>query len=225
MRSLLFFCVCVATISCKKDPTPDAPTTVVMPPVNNDTKNTVSGVVVNENGAIVAGAMVVVGTKSTLSDATGKFAISNVTAVDNRLVAVATKTGYFKQTVAALPSALGNAYFSILLATRATPAATVTNSGGSSSDGVTNIVFPAAAFVVASSNAPYAGMVKVFMQTLDPTLSSFMRMMPGPHVSCNITRIDAVGGFIEGTFQGTFMELTNNTNKVISGSFRVPRTN
>src|SRR6186997_1544671 len=92
---ILTLIVAIFVISCKKDVTDNTPVNE-LPDLVSKVNSSVSGFVTDEANAAIAGAMVLVGTQTIITDDYGFFEIKNVDVVKTAAVVTVTKSGYFK---------------------------------------------------------------------------------------------------------------------------------
>ena len=177
MTAVLFFASCQ-----KITDIIETPTAPVVTPTDLTTKvsSSVSGFVTDENELPVKNANVFVGTSTTLTDKYGYFEIRNVQVVQNAAMVTIAKTGYFKGIKTYIATAGKSAFFRIKLIAKVTGGTVNAATGGTVTvAGNLNILFPASAFVNASTNASYTGTVNVAAFKIDPTSADLPRIMPG----------------------------------------------
>ena len=175
--AVLFFASCQKTIDIIETPT--AP---VVTPTDLTTKvsSSVSGFVTDENELPVKNANVFVSTSTTITDKYGYFEIRDVQVVQNAAIVTIAKTGYFNGIKTYIATAGKSAFFRIKLITKVTGGTLNAATGGTVTlAGNLSILFPASAFVNASTNASYTGTVNVAAFKIDPTSADLPRIMPG----------------------------------------------
>ncbi len=161
--------------------TPTPPVLTPTPPdLTTKVSSSVSGFVTDENELSVKNANVLVGTSTSITDKYGYFEIRNVQVVQNAAMVTIAKTGYFKGIKTYTATAGKSAFFRIKLITKIT-SGTVNGTTGGTVTLASNlaILFPANAFVNASTNAAYTGTVSVAAFKIDPTSADLPRIMPG----------------------------------------------
>lgn len=178
---LLPFIASVIIYGCKKDELPAVET----PGLNNNdlttrAKSSVSGFVTDENDLRVTGATVTAGSITTTTDQYGYFTISNADMIKNAAFVTITKAGYFNAVKTWVISENNPAFFRIKLIPKTTAGTVSGTAGGTVTiTGGVKIVFPAAAFVNASTGAAYSGTVTVKGQWLNPSAADLGNTMPG----------------------------------------------
>ncbi|QEH42976.1 carboxypeptidase-like regulatory domain-containing protein [Chitinophaga sp. XS-30] len=142
---------------------------------------TISGRITDDAAKPVAGAVVVAGDDSTITDVDGAFTISNVTLSREAAFVKVKKNGFFMGTKTFVISANKNNPVAIRLI-RKRLAGTISGSGGGTvmvpSQGGT-INFEANSIVDPVSNAAYTGAVAVSAFFIDPEAADFRDIMPG----------------------------------------------
>jgi len=173
---LLLFCTVIIFNSCKKNDNDDAAITQ-LPDINV----TIAGQVINENKQPVQGAAVTAYGTSTITDAFGLFVIKNITIGASRCLVQIKKAGYINQYYAFKPTKAGRTLFArpVLIAEDAAILITAATGGTVALTGGATVTFPANAFVIASSGAPYGGNVSVRLDCLNQNDSLYARKVPG----------------------------------------------
>lgn len=170
--------------SCQKEISytdPNIQDSVVNVSVDDGVKVTasVNGVITDENGDPVSGAIVKCGSQSVTTNTFGTFYFKNIAISKNNGSVVVNKSGYFKGFRNFLTSA-GKSHFLRIQLLRHDITATIPSSAGGTVDlgNGASIVFPANAFAY-SNGTLYSGNVKVFAKKMRPEESSFHLVMPG----------------------------------------------
>ncbi|MFT3910354.1 MAG: carboxypeptidase-like regulatory domain-containing protein [Ferruginibacter sp.] len=196
-RSLhpIIFLAIVTTVfffSCKKDmktepavidpvdtPAVNQPGNLFHIPAVSPVTGSVSGLVVDENNAVVNGAEVRLGTTVITTDARGLFNFPTTT-LDKYITTITVNMpGYFKGIRSFCANATRN-YVCIKLIPK-TLAGTV-NSSSTGSVGLSNgttLSFQANSMQVKATGAPYTGTVNVYVDYIDPTASDISARVPG----------------------------------------------
>lgn len=137
------------------------------------------GIVIDENGQLVAGAAVTSGTSTTTTDRYGLFRFNNINISKTNGYVRVVKQGYFTgtRTFIATAGRIHNVRIRLLPKTNTgtftgTTGGTITLAGGG------KLVMPANAVTDASGNA-YTGVVNVAMTWIDPTASNLPEIVPG----------------------------------------------
>jgi len=166
--------------SCKKD---DDGGSNPFPPSGNTLKTSVLGTIKDTDGLIVSGAIVKLGTYTTTTDVRGNFQFINADVPKDRMVIVASKTGFF-DCVRAKRTQSGEANYINLLMEEKPAAVNIAGVAGGvvNIPGGAKITFPANAFVDAAGNA-YTGTVKVFARHISPGDDNFEAIVPGGDLS------------------------------------------
>lgn len=142
---------------------------------------TISGRITDDAAKPIAGALVVAGDDSTITDVDGAFTISNVTLSREAAFVKVKKDGFFMGTKTFVISANKNNPVAIRLI-RKTLSGTISGTGGGTvmvpSEGGT-IEFEANSIVDPVSNAAYTGAVAVSAFFIDPEAADFRDIMPG----------------------------------------------
>jgi hypothetical protein len=170
LKALFFLCFSLLLTACGSDPT--APDTT-------STTTNISGRVLDENNQPVAGVAVTGHGASATTDAEGLYMLTNVSVPTDRCLVTCTKTGYFTQTRAAIPTVGGSTPIEVVMMS-ARVAATVSSSSPGTvtlSDGG-EIDLPANGFQRSSGGA-YTGQVRVLARRLNPDSPEFGRLFPG----------------------------------------------
>ncbi|MCY7292119.1 MAG: carboxypeptidase-like regulatory domain-containing protein [Ferruginibacter sp.] len=183
--AVLFFASCQKTVGIIETPTP--PLITLTADLTTKVSSSVSGFVTDENELPVKNANVVVGTSTTITDKYGYFEARNVQVVQNAAMVTIIKPGYFKGIKTYIATAGKSAFFRIKLITKVTSGTLNATTGGTVTLASNlSILFPAAAFVNASTNVAYTGTVKVAAFKIDPTSADLPRIMPGDLRGLNI---------------------------------------
>ncbi len=177
--AVLFFASCQKTTDIIETPTPPV-VNPIPPDLTTKVSSSVSGFVTDENELPVKNANVLVGTSTIITDKYGYFEIRNVQVVQNAAMVTVTKSGYFKGIKTYIATAGKSAFFRIKLIAKVT-SGTVSGATGGTITLASNlsILFPASAFINASTNAAYTGTVNVAAFKIDPTSADLPRIMPG----------------------------------------------
>ena len=167
---------------CKK--TEEQPPVVAGPitnPVDDATQVTasVTGVVLDENGAPLAAATVRCGNQSTTTNATGTFFFRNIQVSKNNASVSVTKSGYFKG-IRNFLAAAGKSHYTRIKLMRQTLTATISASAGGLVDlgNGASISFPANAFAY-PNGTPYTGNVQVYGKYINPQDPALHLIVPG----------------------------------------------
>ncbi len=148
-------------------------------PAPSPVNGTVSGLIVDENNAAVASAVVRCAGVTTNTDANGFFNISNVT-LDKYITTVSvTKAGYFKGYRSFSANASRN-YVNIKLIPKTLSGNITSSTGGTITlPNTTEIVFQSNSFVEKNTGIAYNGTVKVYASYIDPTRDDISTIIPG----------------------------------------------
>ena len=158
------------------DPIPSTPTVV------NDLPQiiaTVSGIVLDENNAPIASAIVTSGASTTTTNSNGMFIFQNISLSKENGSIRAVKAGYFKG-VRSFKTIAGKNHTIRLQLMQKVLSCTVNAAGGGTiiANGGATIIFPAGAFET-STGAAYTGIVNVFSRWINPTSSNLAFIIPG----------------------------------------------
>lgn len=185
------------------------------PPVKPDLSvkinTTVTGFIMDEAGNPVFGAQVAAGSKETISDEYGYFAIANTSLAKTAGFVKVSKTGFFAgyKTFAAKENEEAFVRIKMLAQTETGIVDAVSGGTVTTTDGG-KITLPAGGIVIASTNSAYTGTVKVSARLLDITaIDDFQLTIPG-----DSRGIDTSGHlkFIK-SYASIAVELTSNTGE------------
>lgn len=164
--------------ACRKDFTDVTITTDETPPIVL-IKSSVRGIVVDESGAVLSGAIVEVGGKKTVSGPKGRFHFQNITIEKEENLVTADQIGYFQGASQSGFSAEGSSFVEIRLLNKGTANSVSAPSGGSfTTNEAMKINIPPEALVFTNGD-PYYGNVEVYSRWLDPTAEDLGGIMPG----------------------------------------------
>jgi Carboxypeptidase regulatory-like domain len=143
-------------------------------------KASVEGLVTDESGLPVQGAVVVAGGTTIASDKNGYFRFSNISLVKNAGVVKVSKNGYFEGARTFVAIAGRKNFVRIQLIPKAVAGTFSAASGGTATlpNGL-KVTLPANGVVNAATNAAYSGSVTVYAAWLDPTAPKLSEFMPG----------------------------------------------
>ncbi len=177
---VLFFASCQKNSDLIETPTSPVVTNPTADLTTKVTAVVISGFVTDGNDIAVKDASVQIGTSTVLSDMYGYFEARNIQVVQNAAVVTVTKTGFFKGIKTFIAATNKSAFFRIKLIPKSI-AGTVNAATGGTVTLASNIsiLFPASAFVNASTNVAYTGTVNVTAFKIDPTSADLPRIMPG----------------------------------------------
>jgi hypothetical protein len=164
--------------ACKKTPNNNSNT----PTFTNTNKVTasVSGQIVDESGAAVAGAQVQLANNITISDIDGFFQFVNVECATNATLITATKTGNFPAYRTLHIAANKNHMCKLTMLAMDNPQSLNVSSGGTiSADGGAQITFSPNSLVVAGSSTPYTGTATIFAKTIKADDPDIANLTPG----------------------------------------------
>lgn len=174
--------VVVFITGCKpNDVIPVTPDPIVVVPVDDVTQvfANVSGIVLDESNAPVAGAVVTSGTATAVTNAIGMFSLVNISLSKNNGSVTVTKPGYFKGVRSFKTSAGKDHQVKIQLMQKLLSGTVNGATGGTiNSNGGAVINFPANAFVT-TAGAAYSGTVNVYSRWIDPTANNLPYIVPG----------------------------------------------
>ncbi len=176
----------------------------------NATTGVVSGTVYTPTKSGLSGVTVSIGTKTTVTDANGEFALSGITPGDEVKVDFA-KAGYVSNQKVVKVLKGKTVYTS---STMFVPATTTFSAvtGANIADGITVIEIPGNSFVDAQGN-PFIGNVISEMKYFDPTLPECLDAFPGDFVG---EQTDGTQTMIEsyGFLSANFFDAANPTQKL-----------
>jgi hypothetical protein len=140
---------------------------------------TISGTVLDEFDTPLAGVEVKTADQTVMTNSLGGFSFSNVQVPVNRFVVNATKSGYFRGSLADVPKANGTSNIKIYLVS-----AGVTETISASSGGIVQIASGTGVEIISNSvvnkdGSAYNGNVNVSVAYLDPTSENFANVIPG----------------------------------------------
>ncbi|GAA4342691.1 carboxypeptidase-like regulatory domain-containing protein [Flaviaesturariibacter amylovorans] len=152
------------------DPQPVLPTPITA---------TLSGNVVDENGAPASGVTVKVGGRTVSTDNRGYFRLTGAALDKNQSLVTAEKSGYFKAYRSfAATSGANQVMIKLLPRTVAGNVDAVAGGEASLANG-SKVALPAGGIVNAATGAAYTGSVKVYAAYIDPTAADFGGTVPG----------------------------------------------
>ena len=173
----------VIFISCQKEVSRDNPGTggssgTIINPV--PVTGSLTGKVVDNNNAAVAGAVVKAGSNTATTDSRGLFRFNNIQLDKYSSLVTVEKSGYFKAYRVFSATANNTNFVKLKLI----PKTLTGNIDAAAGGAVTlpdnsKITLPAASVVVRSTNQPYTGSVKVYAAVIDPTSTDIAQVVPG----------------------------------------------
>ena len=186
----------IFTLGCKREsvldnPVPTTPTIII---VNDLTQviATVSGIVLDENNAPIASAVVTSGGATTTTNSNGMFIFQNISLSKENGSVTVVKAGYFKGIRSFKTTTGKNHTVRLQLMQRVSSGTVNTAAGGTiTSNGGANIVFPANAFVT-STGAVYTGTVSVYSRWIDPTAANLPFIIPGDLRGVSTTGVENI---------------------------------
>lgn len=186
-------------------------TPAVKPDLSVKINTTVTGFIIDEAGNPVFGARVMAGTKETLSDEYGYFAIDNTSLAKAAGFVKVSKTGFFTGYKTFTTNGDKEAFVRIKMLTQNVTGTIDAASGGTvtTSDGG-KITLPAGGVIIASTNSAYNGTIKVSARLSDITaIDDFQLAIPG-----DFRGIDTAGHlkFIK-SYASIAVELTGNAGE------------
>lgn len=165
--------------SCNKDNTvidPQIPTFEI--PVKAVTSS-LTGIVVDENGAPIENATIEVGTTNKTTDENGVFIIKEITMNELGTLVKVNKSGYFLGAQMIKPKAGKAANVRVILLTKDIVGTVASANGGTLiANGDSKITLPANGIINAAGDL-YTGDVQVAAKWIDPTSKDLSAMMPG----------------------------------------------
>ncbi|MCX6148674.1 MAG: SUMF1/EgtB/PvdO family nonheme iron enzyme [Candidatus Kapabacteria bacterium] len=175
-------------------------------------KQTVYGRVIDENKKGILGADVTLHGKTTKTDEYGVFLFENADVPNDRLFAVAKKSGYFETTKAGTPNDSGLVQLQLLM-----PSRTLISTVQSSSSSTISLNDNAKVLLTANSynkadGTNYSGSVKVYAQYYSPSSDTFAEVFPGDALGVTTNGLDAYlysYGFINVELEGANGEQLN----------------
>ena len=146
---------------------------------------TLQGNIVDENNLPAAGATVLAGTISAITNDKGYFRMPQVLLDKKTSLVTVTKAGYFKG-IRSFAATRGTNQVNIKLIKKVIAGTFTAASGGTATlDNGATIVLPAGSVVLASSGADYTGNVKVFASYIDPLSADISQKVPGSFTGKN----------------------------------------
>lgn len=205
--TLIFF-------SCQKNISYDifVPDPIIPADLSTKVNSTITGFVTDENNAPVLNANVTAGNATTTTNRFGFFEIKNVQVVQTAAVVTVQQPGYFKGIKTYIATADKAVFFRIKLLPKTNAGTIAALLGGTvtTANGL-KITLPANAVVNATTNAAYAGPVKVAAKWIDPTSTELNAIMPG-----DLRGIDLNNGLkLLTTYGMAAVELTGNAGEVL----------
>lgn len=138
-----------------------------------------TGVVLDENGAPVSGALVKAGGQTVNTNARGNFRFDGIQLDKYSAVVKVEKAGYFLGIRTFSATANNTNFVRIKLIPKVEAGSFSATAGGSVTVGGSVITIPASAVVLKSNNQPYSGTVRVFAANIDPTQNDISLIVPG----------------------------------------------
>ncbi len=179
--NLLAFILSLFIFSCQREidnNLPDNEPGIVINPV--PVTGGLSGKIINENNAAVAGATVRAGSNVTTTDNRGLFNFSNIQMDKIASMVTVEKTGYFKgiRTFSASANAINFVKLKLI------PKTLIGNIDASTGGTVTlpdnsNITINPNSVVIKATNQAFSGSIKVFAASIDPTSADIAEIVPG----------------------------------------------
>ncbi|HPH84779.1 MAG TPA: carboxypeptidase-like regulatory domain-containing protein [Ferruginibacter sp.] len=175
-------CICLLN-ACKKsfNEQQSVPITPETPDLSVEIKQNVTGYISNENGAPVANAIVIAGSKSTTTDQQGHFVINDVTLSKTAGFIKVSNPGYFDGYRTFVGIANQETFVKVQLVPKTEIGTINAASGGTvnTPDGA-SVVLPSNAVVIAATNAAYSGNIHVAAHLYNQAdINQFSKMMPG----------------------------------------------
>ena len=169
-------CISICYSSCHKENSPETGT--ILPPVVNITFH-LKGRITDETGTPVLGATIKSHGSQTVTDLSGNFLLSNVTAPETNAIVFVEKTGYFDGSRTFIPSTNNTHQVYIQLIKRDIYKTVDGSSGGAITftSGI-KLEFSDNSFVTSNGDV-YGGLVSVYQTYLNPSDSNFFLQMPG----------------------------------------------
>lgn len=212
--------------SCKKTSTYQGPAGTAF---NNGamTQASISGQIIDENGAPLEGVTVEVGTHKFITDKDGIFYFSKISTPQNATLITATKSYYMNgyRTLSITPNK--DQYTKIMLIELKNASTFNAMSGGSINvNGGGSITFPASGIVNKNTGTPYNGVVTVYSKWLDPSNEAVNKLMPGDLRGLNTEDVEKVLQTY-GMMAVELFDQSNNPLQIASGktaqlSFPIP---
>ena len=151
-----------------------------LPAFTPNITTTVQGRVVDEINKPVQGAFINSGGTNATTNINGEFTLNNINAYDQATFIQVKKQGYFGGSRTIIASQGAVQFVEIKLIPNQSIGTINMASGGTVTlANGTSVTLPASSVVVASTNAPYAGIVSVSLGWIDPTSNDLEREMPG----------------------------------------------
>jgi hypothetical protein len=170
----------------------------------------ISGVVVNEAGQPINGAVVTIGVQSATTDAQGNYSISGVSTTEIQVSAEA--LGYFKAYRNGENRDESVVKIDIMMITKADMGTINSEAGGSVSDGSITVTATAGAFTNADGSA-YSGDVHVAGRVIKDNDANMGNLMPGGDYTA--TNNEGQEGFMQ-TFGFTATEFTDPSGNPVT---------
>lgn len=179
-RSLLLWpLIALAFTACQKDQLTDDASFIKELDLGRTTTASAYGLVIDESGAPLSGAMVSLGDQTDVTDENGIFRIEKASVTENLAQVTVQKDGYFQGSRSFHPRHENNPFIRIKLLAKNSAGTVGSAAGGEVSLGnKVTLAFQPNSFVQANGQ-PYSGTVEVFMQYLDPTAADLEQRMPG----------------------------------------------
>ncbi|MBL7999812.1 MAG: carboxypeptidase regulatory-like domain-containing protein, partial [Candidatus Kapabacteria bacterium] len=202
--------VLISIIGCSFDKS-ESPTT----PTENTSsvKTQINGIVVDESGKPVNGAVVTAYGKTTTTSKYGTFMFTGIDVPGNRAVISVKKPGFFDAFRAEQPTAGSATYYRIGLMSNTPQGSFTSASGGTitAAGSTATVAFPANGYVK-SDGSPYNGTVNYVVRHLNPTSRNFFDFFSGDFRG---TRTD--GSFTEMVSYGVLrVELTGSNGEKLN---------
>lgn len=150
------------------------------------------GIITDENGDAVAGALVQIGSQTKTTDDNGVFLMRNVEINNQRAYVKVTKSGYFNGSRLLIVQENSSNFVRIQMLDNNPIGSFQANSGGTiqTTDGA-KLVFPAGA-IATSGGALYSGAVSVAAKWLNPASDDIYEQMPGDLRGINLSNQEQV---------------------------------
>lgn len=139
----------------------------------------VTGVILDESGTPMPGALVKAGGQTMMTNDKGLFRFNNIQLDKYNSVVKVEKAGYF-QAIRTFSAVVNNTNFvRIKLIPKNEIDNFVSTAGGTITLGGSTITIPGNSVVLKSNNQPYMGIVRVFAANIDPTQNDIGEIIPG----------------------------------------------
>lgn len=140
---------------------------------------TLQGNILDEGGQPAPGVQITVGSKISITNATGYFRIINAALDKNASLIIAEKQGYFKGYRTFNATSGVNQIVIKLMKKTLTGSVDATSGGDIALSNGSKISLPAHGIIKGSNGLPYSGSVNVYARYIDPTASDINQIIPG----------------------------------------------